>query len=656
MSNINLVKLRNLDPEVLAYIRGHMPSGNDPMPYLKQSDLAPYFNKNTDLVDELLVTDNLKDHIVNLAVSRIAASKVYRRNADAIYYNDLDSELKKKIDKIEALSNYGIPQDLLDNIEAIKLSYNQTTAAISAIDNKIEVLKNSDELIKNSIETVNTGLLAKINANKAEIDALKANPVLSLTQEQINSVVNITGSINDLNDVVNKINSVQANIETVKITVNESKAISEQAKTTAEEAKNAASGLSAKIDEAKTIGERALSDIENVKNGIVQIDGKIEDTKKEIQKIQPAIDKVQNNVDKVQNTVNENKATAEQIKMDVQKNTSDINQLKTDISNASGIGHGVLTEIKNIKTNADQLQNQIKENRNNILDAKMEINSMQTNFRQIRSNFDGINQTGKPGASIYLDGSYSLKARNNLAFWKIVHTEEDKNNLMTEKKEDLFYCMLDGCLYVLEETAPNVKEYRSDEPPFDATYYGIFVYDDKSSTLYYSGETGLFAVGSGKEKTLSKRAEILANNELTIMIPSAFDSEIFILILDEDPASRTNGQYINSEGYITVAYEENQIILYNDAEKNANIRVAYRINATKKARADIEIESGENHSLPAYDPYSPNIRVLVLDERSGSKTYGKYINADQVAGLARTNTDIIIYNDTTEKIKVRVIY
>lgn len=574
MSNINLVKLRNLDPEVLAYIKGHMPSGSDPMPYLKQSDLAPYFNKNTDLVDELLVTDGLKDHIVNLAVNKIAASKAYRRNADAVIYNDLDPELKKKIDKINALSNFGVPQDLLDDIEKIKLAYKKADSTVTEIKGSIENLKTEDQKIKDSITTINTDLLAKIKQNTDDITNLKINPILSLTKEQIDDITNIVNNIETLNNVTNKITEVQGKINQTEI----------------------------KISEVKS--------------------------------------------------------DSEQIKKDVAKNKNDIAEIVKDFNSAKDLGRQTLSDIENIKANVLQLKTEINNTEEDLSNTKITVGKVQTDLGLVKLNFDEISRTENAGSSIYLNQNRMLSARNNLSFLKIVYTEEDMNSTLAEKKEEVFFSMFDGSVYILEpdEDNPSEKKYVKDDPPFDAKYLGIFIYDKNTATLYYSDETGLHNVGSGKKKELIKDVEILANNEMTILIPSAFDSEIHTLILDEEEDSRTKGQYINSEAYLTTAYDENQIIVYNDADETMKVRVVYCVNAMKKTRKDIEIEPNSSQSIAVYNPYSYDIKILVLDEEEGSKTNGKYIDAELVVPMARDDNEIVVYNDAMTKLNVRVIY
>lgn len=491
MPNVNLVKLRNLDPEVIAFIKGNMSAGGDTLPYLKQSDLAPYFNKNTDLVNELLVTDGLKDHIVNLSVEKIKKSNIYRRNIDAIEYDDLDPELKKKIDNIQNNPGGGatIPQNVLDDIENIKLVYNRINSTIAELNSKIENLHNEDQNIRDNISTINSDLLKRINANSNEIQALKNNPILSLTAEQLDKLNNVISKVDVINSVTEK------------------------------------------------------------------------------------------------------------------------------------------------------------------------INQLQLGFNQLELHIDEVKRTGWPGSSIYLSENHLLRSRNNLYYWNTAFSKSELDPKLEKKEEPYIYDAENRYLYILtpKKDNPSEYEYIEEKHPFRDQFNGVFIYDESNSVLYYSDNGNLVAISSRKEKSI-KDTEILSNNDRTILIPGVFYSDIYVLILDEEDGSRTKGQYINSEGVVTVAYDENQIVLYNDSEIKLKVRVIYQLGGEKKSRKDIKIKPDKNTSVQMLNPYSPNIKVLVLDEEENSRTHGKYINAERTISVARNDAEIIIYNDTEKEIKVRVIY
>nr|DAK26760.1 MAG TPA: hypothetical protein [Caudoviricetes sp.] len=492
MSNVNLVKLRNLDPEVLAFIKGNMSAGGNHLPYLKQSDLAPYFNKNTDLVDELLVTDGLKDHIVNLSVEKIKKLNVYRRNADAIEYDDLDPELKKKIDKIQnPNSGTTIPQNILDDIENIKATYNRVNSTITELNSKIENLHNEGQAIRDSVIIINSDLLRRINENSNEIQALKNNPILSLTVEQIDKLNNVISKVDIINSVTEKIDKLQL----------------------------------------------------------------------------------------------------------------DLNQLKLNI--------------------------------------------------------DEVNNTGLPGSSIYLSESRLLKSRNNLYYWNITFSKSELDSKLEKKEEPYIYDSENKHLFILVPKEDNSSEYEYKEEihPFRDQFNGVFIYDESNSKLYYSDNGTLVAISSSnKKEKLFKDVEILGDNDINVLIPGTFNADISALILDEEDGSRTKGQYINSEGFVTVAYDENQIVLYNDSEAKIKVRIIYQLGGERKSRKDIKIEPNKNTSVQMLNPYSPGIKVLVLDEEENSRTKGQYINAKRTTVVARNDSEITIYNNTEKEINVRVIY
>ena len=493
MSNVNLVKLRNLDPEVLAFIKGNMSAGGGNLPYLKQSDLAPYFNKNTDLVNESLVTDGLKDHIVNIAVEKVKKLNIYRRNMDAIEYEDLDPELKKKIDSIQNNPGGGatIPQSILDDIENLKLSYNKTTSTITELNSKIENLHNEGQAIRDNVITINSDLLRRINENSNEIQALKNNPILSLTVEQIDKLNNVISKVDIINSVTEKIDKLQL----------------------------------------------------------------------------------------------------------------DLNQLKLNI--------------------------------------------------------DEVNNTGWPGSSIYLSESRLLKSRNNLYYWNITFSKSELDSKLEKKEEPYIYDSENKHLYILvpKEDNPSKHEYKEEIHPFRDQFNGVFIYDESNSKLYYSDNGTLVAISSSnKKEKLFKDVEILGDNNINVLIPGTFNADISTLILDEEDGSRTKGQYINSEGIVTAAYDENQITLYNDSEAKIKVRIIYQLGSKKNSIKDIRIEPNKNISVQMLNPYSPDIKVLVLDEEENSRTKGQYINVKRTTVVARNDSEITIYNDTEKEINVRVIY
>ena len=409
MSSTNLVKLRNLDPEVLAFIKGHMSSGNDPMPYLKQGDLAPYFNKNTDLVDELLVADSLKEYITNAAADKVLKSNIYRKNAEAIAYDDLDPELKKKINyRNNTGGGTSVSQEIIDEIEEGKLARKRLTAELADLTNKVNTLQTDNQTTRENVITANSELLKKIDKNSNKIHNLENSPILSLTEEHLNKI----------NNLINRMTT---------------------------------------------------------------------------------IDSVVDNVSELQDTI-----------------------------------------------------------------------------RQVISGINAPKKEGEPGSIIYLDKDLAFNSRYNLYLWTIVSSQEDRDKKLAEKKDSYIYDAENKHVYILEKDNehPGEKLYKKDETPFQSKFNEVFIFDYINKTLYYVSQRNLINVGSSSKAKI-KDIEIAENSEITIPISKVFDSNIRVLILDEEEGSRTKDKYINSEGILTVTYEENQIVLYNDIDKRIKARIIY---------------------------------------------------------------------------------
>jgi hypothetical protein len=83
------------------------------------------------------------------------------------------------------------------------------------------------------------------------------------------------------------------------------------------------------------------------------------------------------------------------------------------------------------------------------------------------------------------------------------------------------------------------------------------------------------APGTAKE-TLSREVEIPANDTLNVQIFDACNANVKTFILDREEGSRTEGKYINADGYITVGYDEDAITIYNDADVSVKVKLIYQ--------------------------------------------------------------------------------
>lgn len=406
MNKAGLVRLRNLDPEIINFILGKGTS-SEALPYVKQSDLAFYFNKNTDLVGESLLDPTIKDSIVNLTLDKIKKSNIYRKNADSIEYDDLDSELKRKIDAAQYGGTGTVPQNLIDDINSLKQSNRLITTSINNALVKIDANKDDIQNVKDEASSKIREVNQKASNNSTEINTLKDAPGVKLTKDQIDSFIDAAKKIGEINLIASKLAEIQ-----------------------------------------KTASEFSLF-----------------------------------------------------------------------------------------------------------------INYVQSN--------------GTPGEILALTEDKCFSTKSIMSFWAFVTTNEELEAEKVKKTKFIF----DKPNRTLYTATPKEDtgeiEYKKNEAPLnDPKFMSTFIYDLVNNILYYNNEELLEMSFSQKQKT--KDIIISANNSSTANINAALYSGLQVLVLDEDPSSRTNGKYINSEGVVTISYDANQVSLYNDTLKELKIRLLYR--------------------------------------------------------------------------------
>lgn len=210
MAKSSLVKIRNLDPEVISFIKGNSSAGE--LPYVRRDDLSPYFNKNTDLVNYDMIDKDAKEKISEITIDKIRKADTYRKTNVPIEMKDLSSELRLRLSDIQGGGPVEIPQEIKDDIAALKTLSNQNKITSNeALGKTVENRKLIDELASKS-EDNSTKLNEKINANSTDIANLKAlkDSISQLTSDgRIDKVVELINRIAELNDAINKINRVE---------------------------------------------------------------------------------------------------------------------------------------------------------------------------------------------------------------------------------------------------------------------------------------------------------------------------------------------------------------------------------------------------------------------------------------------------------------
>ena len=411
MAKSSLVKIRNLDPEVISFIRGNSSAGE--LPYIRRDDLAPYFNKNTDLVNYDMIDNNAKEKISEITIDKIRKADTYRKTTIPIEMKDLSSELRLRLSDIQGGGPVEIPQEIKDDIAALKtLSSQNRITSSEALGKTVENRKLIDELTSKG-ENNATKLNEKINANSTDIANLKAlkDSMSQLTSDnRIDKVVELANKAAELNDAINKIDRVE----------NSNKEIKEMFAT--------------------------LS-----KNG------------------------------------------------------------------------------------------------------------------------------GQIGDMIYLGENNKLKARTPLSFWTITRTQEEVDEAKTAKN-DFILDYTNNKLYIgiPDDDNPSLYTYFTIENALKKeAYLSTFIVDMKSGIVYMNDRGTLISLGQQKRR-VTKDIKIAADNKIEVDIRNALHSDLKVLILDEEEGSRTRNLYINGEGILSIAYDTNKVIILNDGDVEAKVKLVYK--------------------------------------------------------------------------------
>lgn len=175
-NSYNKIRLRNLDPEVLAALSGNSAAGMETM-------LKDYFNKHNDTVVESMIDESytaaIKKYSDNNDNKIISSLENYRSYNTAIKETDLDSDLATKINScVNKLKNFDDRFQTTDEDgNTITLtSLSQTVANLQTQVNSIEAGSDTTTLKKQvDINTADIAVLKNSIANVSDIDAKLKN-------------------------------------------------------------------------------------------------------------------------------------------------------------------------------------------------------------------------------------------------------------------------------------------------------------------------------------------------------------------------------------------------------------------------------------------------------------------------------------------------
>lgn len=411
MAKSSLVKIRNLDPEVISFIKGNSSAGE--LPYVRRDDLSPYFNKNTDLVNYDMIDKDAKEKISEITIDKIRKADTYRKTNAPIEMKDLSSELRLRLSDVQGGGPIEIPQEIKDDIAALKTLSNQNKITSGeALGKTVENKKLIDELAS-KCENSSAGLNERINANSTDIANLKAlkDSISQLTSgDRVDKIIELVSKMTELNNILNRINQVE----------------------------------------------------------------------------------------------NSNK------------------------------------EIKEI--------------------------------------FGSFSKKGAQiGDMIYLGENDTLGARTPLNFWTIAYSQEEVDEAKTAKN-DFILDNTNNKLYIgaQDKNDPSVYTYSVIENVLNKdTYLSTFIVDTKSGAVYMNSRGTLLSLGQQKRQ-MSKDIKIAADDKIEVNIRNAPNSDLKVLILDEEAGSRTRNLYINGEGFLSVAYDTNKVTILNDGDFEAKVRLIYK--------------------------------------------------------------------------------
>ena len=187
--------------------------------------------------------------------------------------------------------------------------------------------------------------------------------------------------------------------------------------------------------------------------------------------------------------------------------------------------------------------------------------------------------------------SYNVVNGSDMIISAVVCTSEEDLEAEQNIKTEQIIAVYNGTLY----------EYDSDDDRYFSynlmtdRYEGQFVYDTKAEAIVYVIYNKHFVKVANQGFTLKRTnmdirtIQLEAGDSIEIERMNNFDKiPATVLIEDTVSGSRTEGEYINSEGIITVVNKTNSFVLYNDSEDDANLKVFIPNMASNNSSGDDE--------------------------------------------------------------------
>ena len=227
------IKIRNLDPEVISLINTGGSSGGSGY------DDTAIKNDIKEIHDTLETHDDLINNIntkISTAATKTELNQFRRKDID-ITYNDLDSDLKEKINNSGGSSSDVDLSDINNQLEALQSKVTLNTGNINNNTSNINILSDLFNTYKTEALNQETAQNNLINSNTNRIQQLENSingsadsdiNIGDLNDElanKINQIDNLTTNLSSLSQKVEtnilNINSIQANTDSIEKDLND---------------------------------------------------------------------------------------------------------------------------------------------------------------------------------------------------------------------------------------------------------------------------------------------------------------------------------------------------------------------------------------------------------------------------------------------------
>lgn len=224
-----------------------------------------------------------------------------------------------------------------------------------------------------------------------------------------------------------------------------------------------------------------------------------------------------------------------------------------------------------------------------------------------------------------------------------------KNTSTTIEREDAMF-KLPICVFVFDKDKQQYINsegllqvgYREQSVTIDNEWHQDMNYIIIDTIQTRQNSPALRAIAPGRSTRVDR------HNHLTVL-------PITILAEDAYNTSKTYGQYVTHEPYLTVAHDDEGYTLYNDT----NEVIAYYVMSSPIPSKMITQLVGPNSSkvIPQVNALKkrPPI-VLVQDLDDTSRTYGKFISSVGYITVGLSENTITLYNDTDISLNCKLFF